>query len=283
MRVLLLGARGMLGSDLLPLLDRAGHEGCGKDVQDFDITDRERAAGEIAACRPDAVINAAAYTDVDGCESRREAAFAVNAEGARNVALGCARAGCRLIHLSTDYVFDGHSPVPYREDSPPNPLGVYGASKLQGEKYVAGTLEDHLIVRTAWLYGRRGRNFVDTILRLAAERDELRVVDDQKGSPTFTRDLAGAILRLLESGFRGVVHVTNSGSCTWFEFARRILELKPPPGRRVRVVPISTAELGRPAPRPGNSVLDGARYSQITGSRMRNWEEALKEYLGEGG
>jgi dTDP-4-dehydrorhamnose reductase len=281
MKILLLGARGMLGRDLLSLLS-ASHESCGKDVQDFDITDRKRVGEEIGACGPDAVINAAAYTDVDGCETQRDRAFAVNAEGALNVALGCARAGSRMIHLSTDYVFDGNSVLPYREDAPPNPLSVYGQSKLRGEKYVEEALENHLIVRTAWLYGRHGRNFVDTILRLASEKEELRVVHDQKGSPTFTRDLSGAIFRLLGNPFRGIVNVTSSGSCTWFDFARKILEAKPQAGRSVRVIPISSAELGRPAKRPGNSVLALSRYEQLTGVRMRNWEEGLAEYLEEG-
>ncbi len=279
MKVLLLGARGMLGKDLLSILSTR-HESCGKDVRDFDITDRKLVEQEIGACRPDVVINAAAYTDVDGCETQRDRAFAVNAEGALNVALGCERAGSRLIHLSTDYVFDGESAVAYREDSPPNPMNIYGQSKLRGEKYVEEALENHLIVRTAWLYGRHGRNFVDTILRLASGNDELRVVDDQKGSPTLTHDLGGAIARLLGKDVRGVVHVTNSGSCTWFDFARRILELKPPAGRSVRVIPISSTELGRPAKRPGNSILDLSRYEQLTGVRMRKWEEGLAEYLG---
>ena len=241
MKILLTGARGMLGRDLLPLLS-AKHEVLGKDVQDFDITDRKRVEEEIAAYRPDVVIHTAAYTDVDGCEGKRDLAFAVNGEGVLNVALGCAHVRSRMIYLSTDYVFDGKSEIPYPEGYPPNPLSVYGKSKLQGEIYIQKALDNYLIIRTAWLYGRHGKNFVDTILRLAGEKDELRVVNDQKGSPTFTKDLSQAIGRLAEGEFRGVLHVTNSGSCTWFEFAKKILDLKSPFGRKVSVIPISSAE-----------------------------------------
>ncbi len=278
MRVLVLGARGMLGRDLVPLLSR-NHEVSCRDIQDFDITDRQTVVDQIGSCRPDGVINAAAYTDVDGCESKSELAFAVNAEGARNVALGCARGGCSLIHLSTDYVFDGESRTPYPpEGISPNPRNVYGASKLRGEQYIQESWENHLILRTAWMYGKHGKNFVETILRVAREKEELRVVNDQRGSPTFTRDLSEAIIRLLEKKARGTVHVTNSGECTWFDFARRILGLSLPE-RGVRVIPISSKELSRPAARPAYSVLDCSRYESITGARMRHWEEALKEYL----
>ncbi len=268
----------MLGRDLLPLLS-AKHEVLGRDIQDFDITDRKRVQEEIAACRPDVVIHAAAYTDVDGCETRSDLAFAVNGEGALHVALGCAHVGSRMIHLSTDYVFDGKSEIPYPEGFPPNPLSVYGKSKLQGELYVQKVLEDYLIVRTEWLYGRHGKNFVDTILRLAGQQGELRVVNDQRGSPTFTKDLSQAMGRLVIEETPGILHVTNSGSCTWFEFAQKILNLTPSPGRKARVIPISSAELARPAQRPANSVLDCSRFERITGFHMRNWEEGLKEYL----
>jgi len=280
-KILVTGALGMLGKDLLPLLS-AKHEVLGKDIQDFDITDRRRVQDEIAACRPDVVIHAAAYTDVDGCETKRDLAFAVNGEGALHVALGCAQAGSRMIHLSTDYVFDGTSQIPYPEGFPAHPLNVYGESKLQGELYIQKVLENYLIIRTAWLYGKQGKNFVDTILRLSGQQDELRVVNDQRGSPTFTKDLSQALGRLVEEETQGVLHVTNSGSCTWFEFAQKILDLTFLSGRKARVIPISSTELGRPAQRPANSVLDCSRFEQITGFRMRNWEEGLREYLSSG-
>ena len=278
MKILVTGAHGMLGRDLLPLLS-AKHVVLGKDIQDFDITDQKRVREEIAACRPDVVIHAAAYTDVDGCEAKRDLAFAVNGEGALHVALGCAQVGSRMIHLSTDYVFDGTSQIPYPEGFPAHPLNVYGESKLQGELYIQKVLENYLIIRTAWLYGKHGKNFVDTILRLSGQQDELRVVNDQKGSPTFTKDLSQAMGRLVEEETRGVLHVTNAGSCTWFELAKKILDLKSPPGRKVRLIPISSAELARPAKRPANSVLDCSRFEKVAGFRMRTWEEGLKEYF----
>ncbi len=278
MKVLLIGALGMLGRDLQPILsDR--HEVIGRDIEDLDITDPVQTEREIRLLRPEVVINAAAFTDVDGCESQRGRAFSVNADGASHVACGCRRAGSRLIHLSTDYVFDGCSQVPYSEETPPNPINVYGKSKLQGEKAVQEAEGNHLILRTAWLYGKHGKNFVDTILRLASQQEELRVVDDQRGSPTFTRDLSRAIAQLLGKEVRGILNVTNSGSCTWFAFARKILEVRKPLNDRLRLIPISSGELARPAPRPANSVLDCSRFEKLTGSKMRPWEEALHAYL----
>ena len=278
MRVLILGANGMLGKDLVPIASAKNHV-LGRDIDDFDIADQERVQKELIALRPQVVINAAGYTDVDGCESRRELAFFVNAEGARNIALGCAAIRAKMIHLSSDYVFDGSSRIPYREEDLPNPLNVYGSSKLQGERYIQEILENYLIIRSEWLYGRYGRNFVDTILRKAAQQEELRVVDDQRGTPTFTKDLSLAIDRLIGIDARGILHLTNSGSCTWFEFARQILREKSPANRAVKIIPISSTELARPARRPAYSLMNCQRYEQLTGSKMRPWEEALKEYL----
>jgi dTDP-4-dehydrorhamnose reductase len=268
----------MLGRDLASIASAKNHV-LGRDIDDFDIADQERVQQELIALRPQVVINAAGYTDVDGCESKRELAFSVNAEGARNIALGCATIGAKMIHLSTDYVFDGSSRVPYREEDLPHPLNVYGSSKLQGERYIQEILENYLIIRTEWLYGRHGKNFVDTILRNATRQEELRVVDDQRGAPTFTKDLSSAIDRLIGIEARGTLHVTNSGSCTWFEFARQILHEKDSANRAVQIIPISSPELARPAKRPAYSLMDCRRYEQLTGSKMRPWQEALKEYL----
>lgn len=276
MKVLVLGAGGMLGKDLVPILSVKGQVWA-RDIDDFDITDPKRVQREVEALQPQVLVNAAAYTDVDGCESRKELAFAVNAEGARNVARACAAIGGRMIHLSTDYVFDGSSRIPYGEENLPNPRNVYGSSKLQGERYIQEMLENHLIVRTEWLYGRHGKNFVDTILKYAGQQKELRVVDDQRGSPTFTRDLSLALERLIGMEARGILHVTNSGSCTWFEFARQILREKG--YDHVQVIPISSEELSRPARRPASSVMDCQRYEKLTGRKMRPWKEAIKEYL----
>lgn len=276
MKVLVFGARGMLGKDLVPALS-VKHQVLGRDIEDLNIADQQRVQKEIETLRPQVVVNAAAYTDVDGCEGKRELAFSVNAEGARNIAAGCAASNARMIHLSTDYVFDGTSSAPYREEDPPNPLNVYGASKLQGERQIREVLENHLIIRTEWLFGRHGKNFVDTILRLAAQQEELRVVNDQRGAPTFTKDLSWAIEKLLEKEAKGILHITNSGSCTWFEFARQILKEKNIDNGSI--VPISSAALTRPAKRPANSVLDCHRFENLVGQKMRTWEEALKEYL----
>lgn len=276
MKVLILGAGGMLGKDLVPILS-VKNQVWARDIDDFDITDQRRVQKEIEVLQPQVVINAAAYTDVDGCESKREIAFAVNAGGARNVALACAATSARMIHLSTDYVFDGSSQTPYREVDFPSPLNIYGTSKLQGERYIQEILENYLIIRTEWLYGRYGKNFVDTILKHAEQQKELRVVDDQRGSPTFTKDLSFALERLMEIEVRGILNVTNSGSCTWFEFARQILREKG--YNHVRVIPISSTELARPARRPAYSVMDCQRYEQLTGREMRPWEEGIKEYL----
>ena len=276
MKVLVLGAGGMLGKDLVPILSVKGQVWA-RDIDDFDITDPKRVQREVEALQPQVLVNAAAYTDVDGCESRKELAFAVNAEGARNVARACAAIGGRMIHLSTDYVFDGSSRIPYGEENLPNPRNVYGSSKLQGERYIQEILENHLIIRTEWLYGRHGKSFVDTIVRHAGQQKELRVVDDQRGSPTFTKDLSFALERLIGIEVRGILHVTNSGSCTWFEFARQILREKG--YDHVQVIPISSEELSRPARRPASSVMDCQRYEKLTGRKMRPWKEAIKEYL----
>jgi len=276
LKVLVLGAGGMLGKDLVPILSVKGQVWA-RDIDDFDITDPKRVQREVEALQPQVLVNAAAYTDVDGCESRKELAFAVNAEGAGNVARACAAIGGRMIHLSTDYVFDGSSRIPYREEGLPNPLNIYGSSKLQGERYIQEILENHLIIRTEWLYGRHGKNFVDTIVRHAGQQKELRVVDDQRGSPTFTRDLSFALERLIGIEVRGILHVTNSGSCTWFEFTRQILREKG--FNHIQVIPISSEELARPARRPACSVMDCQKYEKLTGRKMRPWKEAIKEYL----
>jgi dTDP-4-dehydrorhamnose reductase len=228
--------------------------------------------------RPDVVIHAAAYTDVDGAEAHPDRAFAVNASGSRHVAQGAAEAGARLIAVSTDYVYDGAKDGPYREDDPVAPLGLYGASKLEGEREILKAKPDAVILRTAWLYGE-GKNFVETILRLARERDELRIVDDQRGSPTAVADLATVIAALLQTPCAGVYHAVNAGACSWYEFAREILRLA---GIDRRVVPIRSSELVRPAKRPANSVLDCGKLAAL-GLTLRPWQDALRAYLQERG
>jgi len=295
-RILVTGSGGMLGADLwqvlkgrydLAGLDVAERRGLyGKRFFPCDITDGKVVRGAVRAARPAAVIHAAAWADVDACESDREKAFAINGGGTGNVARACAEADSILIYLSTDYVFDGKKDSPYREDDATRPLSVYGASKLAGEEAVSAALEPHAIVRTSWLFGGHGRNFVDTILDKSRVQGELKVVDDQVGSPTYTVDLAGAIGAFLDivlgrgggtSRWPGIYHVSNSGSVSWCGFAREIVRL----GKRegVRVEPITSEDLARRAPRPTMSVLDTAKFGGFTGVRMRSWQDAVREYI----
>ncbi len=276
MKILVSGSKGMLGTDLVGLLASA-HTVIGVDLDELDICSREAVQERIAALALDVVVNAAAFTDVDGSERQEDLAFRVNAEGPANLALACRAAGARLIHLSTDYVFDGNKKGPYSEEDEPSPVGVYGRSKWEGEKRIREILPDACLIRTAWLYGRAGKNFVKAILAQAGEKKRLRVVDDQRGAPTYTLDLAMALRAAAEKGLEGTYHVTNRGSCSWLGFAEKILEFS---GKKdVEVEPITTAELGRPAPRPANSVLDCGKFEEATGMRLRPWTEALKDYL----
>jgi dTDP-4-dehydrorhamnose reductase len=278
-KVLVLGSNGMLGRDLIDVLS-ARWDVAGADVEQVDIADAAATMSFVAAQAPSIVINAAARTDVDGCEGDPDGAFAVNARGAGNVADACRASASRMIQISTDYVFDGLKGEPYRESDRPNPQSVYGKSKRAGEEAVEETLSNYLIVRTSWLFGEHGKNFVDTILKAASERSVLEVVGDQYGCPTYARDLAKAIGSLLMTDCRGIVNVTNSGVCSWCEYARAILELGGISG--VRVNEITSERLSRPAPRPPFSALDGSRYAGLTGAPMRQWREAVGEYIKRG-
>jgi dTDP-4-dehydrorhamnose reductase len=275
MKILVLGHKGMLGTDLMSRL--GGHSLTGKDVDDFDITSASDCRDIIDESRPDIVINAAAFTDVDGCETREETAFAVNAEGVKNVALACREDNTRIIHFSTDYVFDGTSERPYKEDDRCNPINAYGRSKYQGELYLKEFSKNYILIRTSWLYGRHGKNFVKAILQRAKNSQTLEVVTDQVGSPTFTADLAGAVKVLAEGGHTGTFNVTNRGSCSWYEFARRILDLSG--FEHVEIKPITSEFLERKALRPKNSMLSGEKFASATGKTLRFWQVALRDYL----
>ncbi len=275
---LVIGSKGMLGRHVLNLLKELRVEYAEMDVEDIDIARLYSVMDAVEEIRPRAIINCAAVTDVDGCESAPDHAFSVNARGPENLARACSRFGCLLLHISTDYVFDGLKGCSYREDDPISPLGIYAKSKAEGDACVRELLpENHCIVRTQWLYGLYGRNFVEAILDQAREKTVLRVVNDQHGSPTYAHDLAIALIRLCNLGARGTVHVTNSGQTTWHGFASAILEKASL--NRVKVLPISTGDLKRPAPRPLYSVLDNSRFINLTGAPLRMWEEALDEYL----
>ena len=270
--ILIIGANGMLGKDLMKLLPGDIR---GLDIGEIDITSIESVKRSLITLKPEVVINVAAYTDVDGCETNRELAMLVNGEAVANLARTAADIGAKLVQISTDYIFDGSKGSPYLEDDPVNPLSIYGKSKLAGEMN-ARLNPDSLIVRTQWLYGVHGRNFVETMLRLAGEKTELTVVDDQIGSPTWTVDLGLAIKALLEKGCSGTYHAANSGYCSWNEFARAIFSES---GIQVSVKPITTPELKRPARRPLYSTLDCGKLARDTGFSPEPWPEALKKYL----
>ena len=276
MKILVTGARGMLGTDLCEILSRE-HQITGVDVEDADVGLASEMKELIRRASPQIVIHCAAYTDVDGSESRRGEVFRVNAEGTRNVASACRETGSVLMYLSTDYVFDGKSKRPYSEIDAPGPLNVYGASKLEGERSVQGLVSAHFIVRTSWLFGLHGRNFVDTIIRLGQDRETIEVVNDQVGCPTFTRDLCLALSAMVRSNEYGIYHVCNAGSCSWFDFAREVLQLW---GRSTaRVIPTDSTRFRRAAARPAFSVLDTSLFQRTFGFSLRDWRAALADYV----
>jgi dTDP-4-dehydrorhamnose reductase len=269
----------MLANALLPCLaDR--HEVTGVDLNDFDISQEAAVQKAFRDLRPEFIYHLAAYTDVDGCEANPQLATQVNAEGTANLARSCSEVGATMLYVSTDYVFDGSGDRPWREDDSTNPLSAYGRSKLQGEQAVISLLKPHLVVRSSWLFGPKGKNFVSTILKLAADRDELRVVSDQRGSPTYTRHLASKLAEFIDIKSYGIYHVTGSGSCSWFEFTQAIL--KSSGFNHVRVVPISTHESARRAPRPAFSVLENQRLTESHMGVLPHWTEGLADYLKEG-
>ena len=274
MRILVTGAGGMLGQDLLAAAGRRGLDAVGVARSECDITDPAAVRAAVADARPDAVVNAAAWTDVDGAEEREDEAAAVNGDGAGNVAAAAADADATVVHVSTDYVFDGRGRRPYVEGDATAPLNAYGRTKLAGEQAVAAANPRHHVVRSSWLFGVGGPNFVATMLRVGAERDELTVVDDQIGCPTWTGHLAEALLDLAarDDGY-GVHHGAASGSCSWHAFAVEIFSRT---GMDVTVQPGRTADLGRPAPRPAYSVLGSGRADALV---LPEWRAGLDGYL----
>lgn len=274
MKVVLTGASGMLGHDLGLAFGDA--EVVGFSSSSLDVTRLDDVVREIRDAAPNVVIHAAAFTDVDRCESEAERAYLVNGIGTRNVVMACEEVGSPVIYISTDYVFDGKKRSPYNEWDDVNPVNNYGLSKLMGERFVSTLTNRFYIVRTSWLYGREGRNFVDTVIRLLSERDRIEVVNDQIGCPTYTVDLARKIRELSGKGY-GIYHITNSGSCSWFDLAVAIAAKK---GIRKDIVPVTSDHFKRPAGRPSYSVL-GHTMLRLEGIETpRVWEEALGEYLG---
>ena len=274
MKIAVTGANGMLGSDIRRVF--TGSELAALTRADLDVTDLASAVKKIKDVRPDLLIHAAAYTDVDGSELDPEKAYHVNGIGTRNITMACEEISCPVMYISSDYVFDGTRNRPYDEWDMPNPVNRYGFSKYIGERFVTSLTNRYYIVRTSWLYGRNGKNFVDTIIKLLAERDSIDVVNDQTGSPTYTYDLATKLRELAGKGY-GVYHITNSGQCTWYDLAVEIARIK---GINKPVHPTSSDKFRRPAKRPSYSVL-GDTMLRLEGiAPARPWKEALADYLG---
>ncbi|MDR2592925.1 MAG: dTDP-4-dehydrorhamnose reductase [Chitinispirillales bacterium] len=281
MKLLIIGSTGQLGGDFVKIAGLQGHSVIPIDYPQIDIRDKSSVESAVNNSAPDAVINCAAFTAVDDCETNREAAFALNADACKNLALAAKGLASLLIHISTDYVFDGAASSPYTEDCPTNPQTVYGQSKLRGEEIIADLYADgSMIFRIAWLYGAGGANFVKTIRRVARsnrqENKPLKVVNDQFGTPTWTVSVCRQILSVIDIGERGIFHATSEGACTWFDFAREIVGAD---GIGADVLPCTTEEFPRKAPRPRYSVLENARLKALNMHIMPDWREAFHEFL----
>lgn len=288
MKILITGAKGQLGTQLSEILKAGttelgviperfiGAEVYGYSSKDLDVADLSAVRAAVAGIRPDLIINSAAYTNVDGCETDRDRAFRVNALGPRNLAMVAEEAGARLVHISTDYVFSGTGSEPFAEYDLTDPQSIYGKSKLAGEENVKTFCSRHFIVRTSWLYGLYGGNFVKTIMKAGKERGALQVVDDQKGNPTNVEDLCYHILKLADTEEYGVYHCTGAGECSWYDFARLIIEYA---GIDATVAPVTTDQFPRPARRPAYSSLDNMMLRVTVGDDMRPWQDALRSFM----
>ncbi len=290
MRVLILGKTGMLGRDLSEVLGKEGFDTVGIERKILDFKFPESIKPALKDVFPDAVVNCAAYTDVDLAEKERELATVINRDAPSELARVCKEMKIPLLHISTDYVFDGDTRIPYRENNSTNPINFYGKTKLEGELAIASALDQHLIVRTSWLYGKHGRNFVKTILRLAREKEELKIVSDQFGSPTWTKDLAMALLKMLisirnqkKSVKWGIYHFAGLGETSWYQFACKIVEYgqKYEEFRVQKIVPIPSSEYHRPAKRPAKSTLDCQKISSNFGVDLKPWEISLGQMIRE--
>ena len=276
MKVLITGVSGQLGYDAASVLQRQGKDFLGVSSKELDITDRDAVLHALSQYRPDAVLHCAAYTKVDRAEDEAKLCMRVNAEGTRNVALACRACGAKMVYISTDYVFPGTGTTPWEIDDPTGPLNVYGRSKLAGEQAVRELLERYFIVRTSWVIGEHGNNFVKTMLRLAEPHNRLRVVADQIGSSTFTMDLAPLLCEMLETEKYGVYHATNEGFCSWAELAETVFRLS---GKAVAVEHVSTEEYGAKALRPKNSRLCKRSLDAAGFARLPDWEDSLARML----
>ena len=276
MKVLVTGAGGMLARDLIPVLSGRGHETLALTESELDITDLHAVRNDLASISPDLIINCAAYTRVDDAEVEKTKAFQVNGDGVQNLCLACRSGNIPMLHFSTDYVFDGTKPTPYSIDDAPNPINAYGRSKVAGEKHIRKLLKKFYIVRTSWLFGLHGVNFVETMLDIAKRQKSVSVVNDQSGCPTWTVHLSQAVAELIETERYGMYHVTNYGSATWYEFAGEIFRLS---GSDINVIPVTSEEFPRLAKRPHNGILDLHPLPDMLKRNMPSWQEALGEYL----
>lgn len=283
MRVLVTGASGQLGRDVVALFQQKGHEVMGCSRSELDITNLEQCQQVISGFQPDSIIHCAAYTAVDAAETDVDGAYKVNAVGTRNIAVAAEKVGAKLVYISTDYVFNGRSAAPYQEYDNTDPQSVYGKSKRAGEVLTQSLSSRYFIVRTSWVYGLHGNNFVKTMLRLGQEKPQLQVVHDQKGSPTYTVDLARFLEELVHTEKYGIYHASNSGDCTWFEFTQAIFEEAQKLGFKItaQVEPCTTEQFPRPAPRPANSVMDHLSIRTNGLMDLRPWREGLKDFLSQ--
>lgn len=278
MRILVTGASGQLGQDVVLLLHESDHEvkACGRS--ELDIADQQQCEKVIGEYRPEAIIHCAAYTAVDAAEEDVDGAYRINASGTRNIAVAAEKVGSKLVYISTDYVFDGQADRPYREYDNTSPQTVYGESKRAGEILTQTLNSKYFIVRTSWVYGQYGGNFVKTMLKLGAEKDSLSVVHDQIGSPTYTVDLARFLLQLIQTEKYGIYHASNSGHCSWHEFAQAIFETV---GLQVNVLPVTTEQFPRPAKRPAYSVMDHTAIRANDLQDLPHWRDGLERFLAE--
>ena len=276
MRIIVTGSNGQLGSDVVAELKKRGHTAISADLPDTDITDSAATEKLIAESNADGVIHCAAYTNVDLAEAEKDICRKINVDGSLNLALSCEKHGLKLLYISTDYVFSGQGKDTFETDSPKKPCNFYGISKLEGENAVTGNCNKSFVVRISWVFGENGKNFVKTMLRLSKEKEEITVVCDQIGSPTYTKDLAPLLCDIISTENYGVYHATNEGYCSWAEFASKIMELS---GAATKIIPVTSKEYKTVAVRPENSRLSKKSLDENGFERLPHWEDALKRYL----
>ena len=278
MKVLVTGVKGQLGYDVMAELAKRNIEAIGVDIDEMDITDKISVEKVIGEAAPDVVVHCAAYTAVDAAEDNEALCRRVNADGTRNIAEVCKKLDCKMVYISTDYVFDGQGTRPWEPDDERHPLNVYGQTKYEGELAVQENLSKYFIVRIAWVFGKNGKNFVKTMLKLAETHDKLTVVNDQFGSPTYTYDLARLLVDMIQTDKYGIYHATNEGICTWYEFACEIFRQA---GVKIEVTPVPASEYPAKAKRPENSCLDKSKLTENGFERLPSWQDALRRYLKE--